>query len=175
MKPFEKLHARWALLLLAVPLCCVATFIPENQKRVETVTYHVSPQGNDTGDGSSSHPFKSLERAQRAVRSANASSNVVVQLADGIYRLESPLYFRALDGGRRTQRLYGKRRRMLRLSSPVQCRSPVGNRTISRSKSMWPTFPSVQTRVRCGSTITWQNWRRLKFLALQLSSAARAW
>ncbi|MFL6618580.1 MAG: right-handed parallel beta-helix repeat-containing protein [Povalibacter sp.] len=99
MKTFAYLHTRWALLLLAVPLCSVAAFIPENQKRVETVTYHVSPQGDDGGDGSEAHPFKSLERAQRAVRSANASSNVIVQLEGGLYRLESPLHFRALDGG----------------------------------------------------------------------------
>ena len=33
------------------------------------------------------------------MRAANASSNVVVELADGIYRLESPLHFRAVDGG----------------------------------------------------------------------------
>src|SRR4051812_6345935 len=99
MKPFKCLRTRWAVALLALPLAAVASFIPENQKRVETVTFHVSPLGEDSGDGSESHPFKSLERAQRAVRAANASSNVVVQLSDGIFRLESPLIFRAVDGG----------------------------------------------------------------------------
>ena len=99
MKLFQNPRARWALLLLAIPLCGVASFIPQNHKRVDTVTYHVSPQGDDAGDGSASHPFRSLARAQVAVRSSNNSSNVIVQLADGIYRLEAPLQFRAADGG----------------------------------------------------------------------------
>jgi hypothetical protein len=99
MKRLARLHTRSLLFLLACPLTCTAAFIPENQKRVETVTYHVSPQGDDAAEGSASHPFKSLERTQRAVRSANGRSNVVVELADGIYRVESPLVFRAVDGG----------------------------------------------------------------------------
>lgn len=99
MKRLARLHTRWSIVLLALPLTSAASFIPENQPRFETITYHVSPQGDDAGDGSDAHPFKTLERAQRAVRSANTTSNVVVQLADGIYRLASPLVFRSVDGG----------------------------------------------------------------------------
>jgi len=60
---------------------------------------HVSPQGSDDGDGSPAHPFHTLERAQMAVRRLNATHDVIVMLADGTYRLTTPLHFTALDGG----------------------------------------------------------------------------
>ncbi|PVM84542.1 pectate lyase [Caulobacter radicis] len=63
------------------------------------VVIHVSPQGADTGDGSSAHPFHSIERAQQAVRRLNGSHDVTVSLADGVYRLTTPLRFTAADGG----------------------------------------------------------------------------
>jgi hypothetical protein len=77
----------------------LAAFIPENQRQIQTVTYHVSLQGDDAGDGSTARPFKSLERAQRAVRSVNGAANVIVELGEGMYRLDAPLQFRAADGG----------------------------------------------------------------------------
>jgi hypothetical protein len=46
-----------------------------------------------------SGPFKTLTRAQAAVRRINASNSVTVQLADGTYRLANPLRFTARDGG----------------------------------------------------------------------------
>ena len=55
--------------------------------------------GSDTGDGSQSRPFKTLTRAQAAVRRINATNSVTVQLADGIYRLANPLRFNSRDGG----------------------------------------------------------------------------
>jgi hypothetical protein len=64
------------------------------------VVIAVSPQGNDASAGSRDAPFRTLERAQRAVRDANTDQDVTVQLADGIYRLERPLIFAAADGGR---------------------------------------------------------------------------
>lgn len=86
-------------LLLGLPVAGLAAFIPENQRRIETVTFYVSPLGDDAGDGSKAKPFKTLQRAQSAVRSANTIANVVVELADGMYRLDAPLQFRAADGG----------------------------------------------------------------------------
>ena len=59
----------------------------------------VSPQGSDEGDGSAAHPFATLARAQAAVRGLNADHDVTVQLADGVYRLRTPLRFTASDGG----------------------------------------------------------------------------
>jgi len=86
-------------LLAAMPVICAAAFIPENQRRIPTVSIHVSPRGDDAGDGSGSKPFKTLARAQRAARAANDDADVVVVLADGIYRLDEPLHFSARDGG----------------------------------------------------------------------------
>lgn len=71
------------------------------QRRVvDSVVIAVSPSGSDTGPGTVETPFRSLERAQQAVRTINADHNVTVQLADGVYRLARPLLFTALDGGR---------------------------------------------------------------------------
>jgi hypothetical protein len=77
----------------------VAAFIPENQRGIATVTFNVSPQGDDAGDGSPTRPFKTLVRAQQAVRSVNAKADTVVVLGDGMYRLTKPLQFSAADGG----------------------------------------------------------------------------
>lgn len=88
----------WAAVLL-VPAASFAGLVPENQRTVQTVTFNVSPRGDDSGDGSSTRPFKTLTRAQQAVRSVNANANVIVVLADGIYRLSEPLHFTAADGG----------------------------------------------------------------------------
>lgn len=59
----------------------------------------VSPAGSDDGDGSIAHPFRTLERAQQAVRRANRTQSVTVTLADGLYPLTAPLRFGAEDGG----------------------------------------------------------------------------
>jgi hypothetical protein len=59
----------------------------------------VSPRGSDDGDGSATHPFATLVRAQAAVRQLNADHDVTVRLADGVYRLPAPLRFTAADGG----------------------------------------------------------------------------
>jgi len=97
--PGQLLFKVAAGLLLSAPAVCMAAFIPVNQRQIETVTLHVSPLGDDAGDGSVERPFRSLERTQRAVRSANATANVIVELADGMYRLKAPLHFSAADGG----------------------------------------------------------------------------
>ena len=80
-------HKAFAAISLPIPLAAT----PE--------VLHVSPQGSDDGDGSPAHPFHTLERAQMAVRRLNATHDVIVMLADGTYRLTTPLHFTALDGG----------------------------------------------------------------------------
>ena len=95
-------------MLAAWPVFCAAAFIPENQRQIPTVTIHVAPVGNDAGDGSEARPFQSLARAQRAVRAANNNADVIVELADGIYRLSEPLQFRAVDGGQAGTRVVWK-------------------------------------------------------------------
>ena len=73
---------------------------PAQSRQAQVVTIAVSPSGDDAADGSMDHPFRTLERAQRAVRELNGDHDVVVRLARGIYRIDHPLIFRAADGGR---------------------------------------------------------------------------
>jgi hypothetical protein len=69
-------------------------------RRPQAITIAVSPSGDDAADGTVDHPFRTLERAQRAVRGINIDRDVVVRVARGIYRVEHPLIFGAADGGR---------------------------------------------------------------------------
>lgn len=62
---------------------------------------HVSPKGDDAGDGSAAHPFKTLPRAQASVRQLNTTGDVAVILADGTYPLSAPLVFTQADGGQK--------------------------------------------------------------------------
>lgn len=64
-------------------------------------TIYVSPSGSDTADGSENAPFKTLARAQEAVRQINTDmqGDIVVSIAKGEYYLEEGLEFRKEDSG----------------------------------------------------------------------------
>ena len=64
------------------------------------VELFVSPDGRNSWPGTKSHPFATLQRAQRAVRARTAamSSDIVVSLRGGTYRLRRPLRFSAAAG-----------------------------------------------------------------------------
>jgi hypothetical protein len=68
---------------------------------VDAVVIAVSPKGDDAANGSMNHPFRTLRRAQMAVRQTNSVHNVVVQVGDGVYRVDQTLLFRARDGGQK--------------------------------------------------------------------------
>jgi hypothetical protein len=88
-----------------VALAAISSYSALAQKKpADAVIIAVSPAGSDTADGTPDHPFRTLQRAQRAVRESNAAHDVTVQLADGIYRIAQPLRFSALDGGRNGHR-----------------------------------------------------------------------
>ncbi|MBP7335778.1 right-handed parallel beta-helix repeat-containing protein [Niveispirillum sp.] len=72
---------------------------PMGAGAAERVTIHVAPTGDDAGPGTAARPFRTLERAQAAVRDANRQGDVTVELAHGTYGLDKPLVFRAADGG----------------------------------------------------------------------------
>src|SRR5947209_18464658 len=61
----------------------------------------VSPTGNDGNPGTSAAPVKTPQRAQQLVRGLTASitRDVTVVLADGLYRLGSPLVLGTADSG----------------------------------------------------------------------------
>ena len=66
------------------------------------VEFYVSNAGNDSGEGSKTTPFATIERAQRAVREARKQSpdeGVTVTIVWGRYELERPLIFEAGDSG----------------------------------------------------------------------------
>lgn len=63
-------------------------------------TFYVSADGDDGGDGSSSHPFRTLARAKEAVRGLDKSKgDIVVEIADGFYPVEDTIVFDSKDSG----------------------------------------------------------------------------
>ena len=91
------------LAVCSLSVCALAvraSFTRAQSRRAQPFVISVSPSGDDAADGTVDHPFRTLERAQRAVREINSDHDVVVRLARGIYRIDHPLLFRAADGGR---------------------------------------------------------------------------
>ena len=86
-----------AALLLSGLGTSVAQAAPPQKDKV----YYASPDGRDHGQCQEKHPC-SLEHVQGVVRHAAAKGkgDVTVVLADGTYRIDHPLEFRAQDGGR---------------------------------------------------------------------------
>lgn len=88
-------------------LCCRQTVVIASiciwaPIAVGQTVIHVSPAGDDSADGSTDHPFKSLSRAQRRIveLGANGGSRWVrVEIAPGEYVLEAPLAIAADASG----------------------------------------------------------------------------
>ena len=103
--PVQRRH-RWraaagtasaAALLLSGLGTSVAQAAPPEKDTV----YYASPDGRDQGQCQEQHPC-SLEHVQGVVQhtAAKGKGDVTVVLADGTYRIDRPLEFRAQDGGR---------------------------------------------------------------------------
>jgi hypothetical protein len=62
---------------------------------------YVSPSGSDDNPGTAASPVQTLQKAQQLVRRSNANmtSDITVTLADGYYRMTSPLTLDASDSG----------------------------------------------------------------------------
>ncbi|MFT4091881.1 MAG: DUF1565 domain-containing protein, partial [Asticcacaulis sp.] len=86
-------------LTLALMTATALMSAPSALLAAQGTTYYVAPNGNDKADGSAQKPFKSLTRAQEAVRKSNKTGDVSVVIADGTYALEKPLIFTQADGG----------------------------------------------------------------------------
>ncbi|MCL1920101.1 MAG: right-handed parallel beta-helix repeat-containing protein [Kiritimatiellaeota bacterium] len=69
----------------------------------EVKKIYVSPDGKDSGSGSSWRPFATFARAQQAVREAKQDGKkyelIEVLFAGGAYRLDAPVIIGAEDGG----------------------------------------------------------------------------
>jgi len=63
-------------------------------------TIYVSPEGDDSNDGTIDAPFKTIAKAKEKVRTLpKTGGDIVVQIADGFYSLDEPLVFDASDSG----------------------------------------------------------------------------
>ncbi|MFF7654391.1 right-handed parallel beta-helix repeat-containing protein [Streptomyces sp. NPDC007983] len=86
-------------------LVCVllpAGGLTEQARAADAVAYFVSPTGSDSNAGTSAaEPFRTLTKAQTAVRAIDKSTSgpVTVTLAGGVYRLTKTLAFTAADSG----------------------------------------------------------------------------
>lgn len=66
------------------------------------LTIHVCVQGNDSADGSVENPLRTVEAAQRVareLRNQKSQQTIVVQLAPGVYELDTSLRFSEPDSG----------------------------------------------------------------------------
>lgn len=63
--------------------------------------FYVSPDGSDSGSGTVSSPFATLERARDEVRKINGSmtGDIIVYLRGGDYRITEPVEFDTRDSG----------------------------------------------------------------------------
>ncbi|MFI0774491.1 right-handed parallel beta-helix repeat-containing protein [Streptomyces sp. NPDC021212] len=59
----------------------------------------VSPGGSDRNAGTADHPVATLAKARQLARSLSGTSDVVVELTGGTYRLTEPLRLTAADSG----------------------------------------------------------------------------
>jgi hypothetical protein len=100
-RAMRKIQFNKKIMAVAAGFAAISILTAFAQQRAGgAIVIAVSPSGSDSASGTVERPFQSLERAQQAVRGANADHDVTVQLADGVYRLSHPLLFTALDGGR---------------------------------------------------------------------------
>lgn len=82
--------------------CCGLPLLLLSTPATSQRSFHVSPAGDDSNEGSAGHPFRSLWRARDAVRLqlAQHPGAVTVVVHGGRYVLDSMLRFDARDGGR---------------------------------------------------------------------------
>ncbi|MEV0584315.1 PDZ domain-containing protein [Nonomuraea sp. NPDC050310] len=91
----------WRLLLAAALAAGGLTVAGATPALAADPTFHVSPDGDDAAAGTEAAPYKTIARAQRAVREAlpGASGPVRVRLRGGTYYLAEPLTFTPADSG----------------------------------------------------------------------------
>ena len=74
--------------------------ISESMAQSDKAEIFVSPQGNDTHPGIEAKPFRTLERARKAVRRAKNEEKVVVWLKGGVYERKQVFELTAENSGR---------------------------------------------------------------------------
>jgi hypothetical protein len=72
---------------------------PAPAQAASVTTLYVAPGAAAGGTGTSQLPFATIDQAEQAAHQDSASSDVVVGLAGGTYRLTQPLTFTSADSG----------------------------------------------------------------------------
>lgn len=72
-----------------------------NLMAVEQAVFYVAPSGSDANSGTKESPFKTMQKAQQAVRAVNSSmtGDIVVYMREGAYQFANTLRFNNSDGG----------------------------------------------------------------------------
>lgn len=88
-------YTQWLVILIVVLSAAKPNFSQQ------TTDFYVSPRGNDANPGTKNRPFKTIVRAQQAVRATNHNlqGDISVNLSDGTYFLEQTVGFDARDSG----------------------------------------------------------------------------
>ncbi|MFB9201357.1 OmpL47-type beta-barrel domain-containing protein [Nonomuraea spiralis] len=91
----------WRLLLAACLAASGLTALTPASAHAAGTVFHVSPGGDDEAAGTETAPFRTIARAQRAVRAAlpGASEPPRVRVRGGVYHLAEPLTFTPADSG----------------------------------------------------------------------------
>ena len=80
---------------LAACMFFVASFVAQSQ-----INYYIDPvKGSDANDGALKSPFKTIEKAQTAVRKVASNADVVVNLRGGVYNIDKTIQLNESDGG----------------------------------------------------------------------------
>lgn len=72
-----------------------------NVMAAEQVRFYVASSGSDANSGTKESPFKTIQKAQQAVRAINSSmtEDIIVYLREGTYQLTNTIQFNNTDGG----------------------------------------------------------------------------
>lgn len=88
-----------AATISAVAVAVVASALTATSAQAASpTTFYAAPDGGSSASCTQADPC-SIEQAQAVVHGAPKDGDITVQLADGIYRIGSPLRFDAADGG----------------------------------------------------------------------------
>ena len=86
------------ILMLVVSM---AFALVSNAMAADQAVFYVSPSGSDANAGTIEAPFKTIQKAQQAVRAINSTmtGDIVVYLRDGTYPLSNTVTFDIRDDG----------------------------------------------------------------------------
>ncbi len=85
---------------LSVALCaitCMIAHVPFANAAENRTLYVDASKGTNSGNGSVSSPFKTIEQAKNAVRNMKTKGNITIEIAPGDYFITEPIVFDSAD------------------------------------------------------------------------------